>query len=64
MLIMGMRVESDSLGSILLLRCLQLREDFAVGANLLTLQLLGVSYIGEKLAHVIELPAESVDIIA
>ena len=58
-----MRVESDSLGSILLLSCLQLCEHFTVSADLLTLQLLCVSHIGEKLADAVELPSERVDII-
>lgn len=64
MLIVSMRVECDPLGSILLLRGLQLSEDFTVSADLLTLKLLGVSDVSEKLADVIKLPAESVDIVA
>ena len=47
MLIMGMRVKRDTLGSILLLRSLQLREDLTVGADLLPLQLLGVRDVRE-----------------
>ena len=61
---MGMRVERDPLGSILLLSCLQLSEHFTVSADLLTLKLLGVRDVGEKFADVIKLPAESVDIVA
>lgn len=64
MLIMRMSVESDSLGSVLLLRCLQLREHLAVRADFLSLQLLGVRDVREQLTDVIELPAESVDIVA
>ena len=64
MLIVSMRVECDPLGAILLLSRLQLSEDFTVSTNLLTLQLLGVRNVGEKLADIVQLPAESVDIIA
>ena len=64
MLIVSVRVERHALGAILLLRGLQLREDLAVSADLLTLELLSVSHIGEKLTDPIELPAESIDIIA
>ena len=64
MLVMSVRVESDPLCSILLLCSLKLREHFTVSADLLTLKLLGVSYIGEKLADSVELPAESVDIVS
>jgi|GEM_PF-2902856 hypothetical protein len=60
---MGMRVERDPLGSVLLLSCLQLREDLPVSANLLPLKLLCVRDIREQLANVIDLPAERVDII-
>lgn len=35
-----------------------------MSADLLTLQLLGVSHIGEKLADAVELPAKRVDIVA
>lgn len=63
MLIMGMRVECNPLGAVLLLSCLQLREDFTVGADLLALQLLGVGDVGEKFADVVQLAAESVDIV-
>ena len=63
MLIVSVRVERNALCSVLLLRCLQLREDLAVSADLLTLKLLSVSHIGEKLTDPIELPAESVDIV-
>jgi len=64
MLIMGMRVESNSLCSILLLRSLQLREHLAMSADLLPLQLLGVGDVCEKLADAVQFPAERVDIIA
>lgn len=64
MLIMGMSVERYPLGAILLLRGLQLSEHFTVSADLLTLQLLGVRDVGEKFADAVELPAESVDIVA
>lgn len=63
MLVMGMRVECYAFGSVLLLRCLQLREDFTVSADLLALELLGVRDVGKKLADVVQLAAESVDII-
>lgn len=63
MLIVSVSIKSYPLGSILLLSCLQLREHLAVGTDLLTLELLGVSYIREQLAHVVKLPAERVDII-
>lgn len=63
-LIVRVRVECDPLGSVLLLGSLKLREDFTVGADLLTLQLLGVGDVGEKFADVVQLAAESVDIIA
>lgn len=61
---MGMRVERDPLGSVLLLSCLQLREDLPVSTDLLTLQLLGVGDVCEKLADAVQFPAERVDIIA
>ena len=63
MLIVSVSVERDSLGSVLLLRCLQLREDRSMSADLLALQLLCVRDIREQLANVIDLPAERVDII-
>ena len=63
-LIVSVRVERHALGAILLLCSLKLREDFTVSTNLLTLQLLGVRNVGEKLADIVQLPAESVDIIA
>ena len=63
MLIVSVHVERDPLGSVLLLGSLKLREDFTVGADLLTLQLLGVSHVGEKLADAVQLPTESVDIV-
>lgn len=63
MLIMSMRVKSDALGSVLLLSCLQLSEDFTVSADFLALELLGVSDVSEKLADAVELPAERVDIV-
>lgn len=34
-----------------------------MSADLLTLELLGVGDVGEKLAHIVQLPAERVDIV-
>lgn len=64
MLIVGMRVERDALCSVLLLRCLQLREHLTVSADFLALELLGVRNVSEKLADPVQLAAESVDIVA
>ena len=50
-------------GAVLLLRGLQLREDFTVSTDFLALELLGVRDVGKKLADVVQLAAESVDII-